>query len=508
MLLTSATIDVDGLQVEALVSDGDPERTFVLVHGLGVSSVYFKPLAEALYPRGRLVLMNLPGFGPTPHPDRALRIGQFAAIARRMAEELNIVDAVWIGHSMGTQVVVEAAAQDPNLASRIVLLDPVVNRHERTAHQIIFRFVQSALREPLPSALASARAFVSCGPRWLIETFPGMLAYPIEERIRKVTTDVLIASGSLDTMTPKAWLDELAEAAGGDATVMIVDGAHQAMHTHALDVANLIADPVEAEEPAEEIGSAQEEPLPLPTARELFRDKHLRRVAVKDWAVAVRDQVLSIKPTRPPSTTPNDGVCGKTPVVLLPGILENSRYLRPLAVWLAAQGHPVHRLPALGWNLSGMRASAEKGLTALETLGVEDAVIVAHSKGGLIGKAMLLDPRSRGMLRGMVAVATPFSGSTFSNRLQASFFVRRSPLGLFHPTHPDLTRLATEQEVNAHIVSLSPAFDQMIPGGSHLDGATNVKLNVEGHFQAVRDEGVWEIIHHHVDELAEQPEIA
>ena len=267
MHLTSTTIDVDGLQVQALVSDGDPEHTFVLVHGLGVSSHYFRPLAEALAPRGRLVLMNLPGFGPTPHPDRALRISQFAATARRMADELNIVDAVWIGHSMGTQVVVEAAAQDPGLASQVVLLDPVVNRAERTAPKLVFRFLQSASKEPPSSALASVRAFLSCGPRWLIETFPGMLAYPIEDRIRAVTAEVLIASGTLDTMAPESWLQELARNAAGPARVVLVDGAHQAMHTHALDVADLITGPVEPDSrPAEEIESAQDDQLPLPSA--------------------------------------------------------------------------------------------------------------------------------------------------------------------------------------------------------------------------------------------------
>ena len=27
------------------------------------------------------------------------------------------------------------------------------------------------------------RAWLSCGPRWFIDTFPAMLAYPLEERI-------------------------------------------------------------------------------------------------------------------------------------------------------------------------------------------------------------------------------------------------------------------------------------------------------------------------------------
>ena len=68
---------------------------------------------------------------------------------------------------------------------------------------------------------------------------------------------------------------------------------------------------------------------------------------------------------------------------------------------------------------------------------------------------------------------------------------------MFHPEHPELSSLITEREVNARIVSLPPKFDQ-IPGGSHLDGATNEALPVEGHFRAVSTPSV-EIIHDHVD---------
>lgn len=517
MHLTSTSIEIDGSQLQVLTTDGDPEHTYVLVHGLGVASSYFEPLATALAEAGRLVLLNLPGFGSTPCPEDVLRISEFAHLARRAATELNVEQAVWIGHSMGAQVVVEAAAQDPELASRLVLLSPVVNRESRRGRTLIRQFAQSALKEPLSSAAASVRAFLSCGPRWMAEVFPAMLAYPIEERITETAVDVLLVTGEDDLMSPRAWLEELGEAAGGQAEVAVVPGAHQAMHSHADLVAELIIgasdadhrspDETEAEAAAEEAGTEAriERAKRAANAWTVLRDPRAVRVAAGDWAVALRDQFYSLRPHRITDIDP-DGDCTGPPVVLLPGILENARYLAPLAQWLAAQGHPVHQVPALGWNLRGLAASVEKGLVSLEALGVEDAVIVAHSKGGLIGKAMLLDPRSDGVVAGMVAVATPFGGSQLWDRMQRSFVLRRSPLGMFHPEHPELSSLITEREVNARIVSLSPKFDQMIPGGSHLDGATNEVLPVEGHFRAVSTPSVWEIIHDHVDAFATRRE--
>ena len=43
----------------------------------------------------------------------------------------------------------------------------------------------------------------------------------------------------------------------------------------------------------------------------------------------------------------------------------------------------------------------------------------------------------------------------------------------------------------------------MIPGGSHLDGATNVTLQNRGHFRPVDDPAVWEQVHAHVHQLAD-----
>lgn len=500
MHLTTTSIEIDDLQLQALVSEGDPAHTMVLVHGLGVSSTYFEPLSKLLVTAGRLVLLNLPGFGSTPTPgsDQALRISDFAAVARRAVAELGIEKAMWIGHSMGTQVVVEIVAQDPELASQMVLLSPVVNRAHRRRRTVVRQFAQSALKEPPASAAASVRAFLSCGPRWMWETFPAMMSYPIEERIAATNVETLLISGEDDLMSPRSWLDELAERAGGEARVTVVPGSHQAMHSHAEVVAGLIL----GEEPVPEtddLGEPRDERLP--SAWTVLRSPRSVRVAAQDWAVAVRDQYLSLRTTLPVGPAPA-AECDEPPVVLIPGILENPRYLAPLQRWLTDRGHTVHQLPALGWNLRGLAASAERGLDALESLGVQGAVIVAHSKGGLIGKAMMLHPRSEGVLDGMVAVATPFSGSQLWNRLQRTLPLRRSPLGVFHPEHPDLTALSSEEEVNGRIVSLSPAFDQMIPGGSYLEGAVNEVLEVEGHFRPVSAPSVWEIIHRHLHAIA------
>lgn len=220
-----------------------------------------------------------------------------------------------------------------------------------------------------------------------------------------------------------------------------------------------------------------------------------------DWAVGARDLALAAVPRPRRVSATSDGACSHLPVVVLPGILENARYLRGLIGFLGSAGHRVIVIESLGHNLATLAVSVERAMHEITEAGVREAVIVAHSKGGLIGKAMLLDPRSVGLLRGMVAIATPFSGSLLWPRLQRSAAIRRSPLGLFEPEGRELIELGRRDAVNGRIVSLAPAHDQVVSAGSHLAGATNVTLSASGHFRAVRDPATWQVVHRYVHEL-------
>ena len=224
---------------------------------------------------------------------------------------------------------------------------------------------------------------------------------------------------------------------------------------------------------------------------------------VADWAVAGRDMAAALWRRfrwHMPEGEGGDKGCGQVPVVLIPGILEPWSYLAPLARWLGRHGHRVEFVEGLGWNLGDLDHSADHCLEILRARGVTGAVLVAHSKGGLIGKAVLSRQGEDAVALGLVAVATPFGGSSMGKPLHR--LVAWSPLGLFSPGNAVLRRLSDEVAVNAHIVSLSPAWDQVIPDGSHLAGATNVDLDSPGHFRPMRDEAVWEIIHEHVHRLA------
>lgn len=168
----------------------------------------------------------------------------------------------------------------------------------------------------------------------------------------------------------------------------------------------------------------------------------------------------------------------RRPVVLVPGVFERWHFLRPIADRLAAAGHPVHTVPELGVNAGPIPDAARLVAEFLNRHDLRGVALVAHSKGGLIGKAAMLEDAA-GRIDRLVAIATPFAGTRMA-RLTVVPALRA-----FRPAHPVIRRLVAERDVNSRITSIFPSFDPHIPDGSVLEGAVNVRLDVIGHFRVL-----------------------
>ncbi|REC99813.1 triacylglycerol esterase/lipase EstA (alpha/beta hydrolase family) [Microbacterium sp. AG157] len=198
----------------------------------------------------------------------------------------------------------------------------------------------------------------------------------------------------------------------------------------------------------------------------------------RDYLYAARAQVRSARGRDAPDVLA-DGE--GTPIVLLPGIYETWRFLEPLARALHARGHPVHVVTELGGNRRPIAESAERVAALLISRGLDDVVILAHSKGGLIGKHVMAFSPAGERVRAMVAVATPFGGSRYSRLMPTP------SLRAFASADATIRALAASAAANTRIVSVFGVFDPHIPEGSELAGARNVVLASGGHFRVLDD---------------------
>jgi pimeloyl-ACP methyl ester carboxylesterase len=198
-----------------------------------------------------------------------------------------------------------------------------------------------------------------------------------------------------------------------------------------------------------------------------------------DYATALRMSVSSLARR---GDDYRDGE--RAPVLLLPGVYEPWTFLRPIAERIHAAGHPVHVVRELGRNLRSIPESAAIAQRYLDQAGLRGVVLVAHSKGGLIGKHMMLLDDTEGRIDRLIAIATPFGGSRYAR------YMLDPQLRAFRPTEKTLAMLTANALANARITSIYGEVDTHIPEGCELPGATNIELPVTGHFRVLNDPGV------------------
>src|SRR5690606_17989749 len=111
----------------------------------------------------------------------------------------------------------------------------------------------------------------------------------------------------------------------------------------------------------------------------------------------------------------------------------------------------------LGFNHRPIPDSARQVGECLRQLDLRHVTIVAHSKGGLIGKYLLAHDDAGARVDRVVAIATPFSGS------RMAYYAIPRAVRAFRPDDPVVASLAVERSVNARITSIAPEWDPHIP---------------------------------------------
>ena len=176
------------------------------------------------------------------------------------------------------------------------------------------------------------------------------------------------------------------------------------------------------------------------------------------------------------------------PILLIPGVYEKWQFMKPIATLLASQGYTVHVIEGLGYNTGNIEDMASIVADYINKHELRGCVIVAHSKGGLIGKYLLMNRTDDTAIQKMIALNTPFSGSKYAA------FLPLQTIKIFTPSSQIITLLAAHTTTNQYITSIYAAFDPHIPGGSYLEGATNIQLNIAGHFRIMHNKKVHQAI--------------
>lgn len=95
----------------------------VLIHGYTSLSYTWKDVFEPLAEHFRVIAVDLKGFGFSEKPDGNYRRSEQAVLVRGFLKNLKIEKAWFAGNSMGGEVSLNVALQEPNLVEGLILID-------------------------------------------------------------------------------------------------------------------------------------------------------------------------------------------------------------------------------------------------------------------------------------------------------------------------------------------------------------------------------------------------
>jgi pimeloyl-ACP methyl ester carboxylesterase len=102
---------------------GQGSPAVVLVHGWSCDRSYWKEQVEYLAPQYKVVILDLAGHGESGMGRKDYTVAAFGADVAAVVDSLRLERVVLVGHSMGADVVVEAAKLLPGRVAGLVWID-------------------------------------------------------------------------------------------------------------------------------------------------------------------------------------------------------------------------------------------------------------------------------------------------------------------------------------------------------------------------------------------------
>ena len=173
----------------------------VLIHGVGITAVYFEALMRGLATCGlRALAPDLPGFGGSPmlaDRKRATVIGDLTDMLAAWLEQ-EVGRAHIVGHSGGCQQAGDLAVRYPHLVDHLIFtsLAPGGSHGDMLRSTLGFA-VDLFIETPEISWLAFSN-YCRAGPHRMIEMMLAYAAYDLDRDLPRITQPTLIIWGDRD----------------------------------------------------------------------------------------------------------------------------------------------------------------------------------------------------------------------------------------------------------------------------------------------------------------------
>jgi len=212
-------VDIHGLRVRYLETDGGGTIPLIILHGWGSSIDSWRNVASALEKQGiKVFIPDLPGFGETPEPPRTWSANDYVEFVKNFARELRIQKFVLAGHSFGGQVAISFTVAHQSDMRGLVLMAPARIMRRRKLRvkifgattklgNIIFSIPILSFLRPLTQKiwykLSGERDYYRATPL-MRKTMKQVLGEEVGAKLTEIKIPTLILWGDEDMATPVA----------------------------------------------------------------------------------------------------------------------------------------------------------------------------------------------------------------------------------------------------------------------------------------------------------------
>jgi 2-hydroxy-6-oxonona-2,4-dienedioate hydrolase len=221
-------------------SGGEKHVPVVLVHGFGVSSLYLLPTASWLAADFDVYVPDLPGFGASERPRRALNLAQLADALHEWMQAVQVPRAALIGNSYGAQIVIETAIRHFQSVDRLALNGPAVDPQQRNFFKSLRSLLRDAPREARGLTRIVAYDYLRSGPLRLWRTYRNMINAQPELSLPQVTVPALVVCGADDPIAPRRWAEQVARLLPDGRLEIIPGAAHATVYSGARELTRVV----------------------------------------------------------------------------------------------------------------------------------------------------------------------------------------------------------------------------------------------------------------------------
>ena len=210
------------------IDEGKGEQTLVFVHGLATYGYCWGLNIAELQNHYRCIAIDLPGNGYSEGGDYPYSINFYSGCVYDFIQKLALKNVVLVGHSMGGQIILNLAINQPDACSKIVLCAPAgfeqFNVFERSMYKTGINFFdffttdEFNLRNTIQTSFYAAPKFVGSMIQELIELMnrqpvhqyrkmiegciDGMMNEPVFDQLSTIQQSTLVIFGDNDALIP------------------------------------------------------------------------------------------------------------------------------------------------------------------------------------------------------------------------------------------------------------------------------------------------------------------